>query len=71
MGRGGGQERIQSHRVDQEGDPLSSECILFFVLEGAKFQIYINQQNSYKDPTSTTKHKRDKKGGQNGKQERI
>ena len=52
------------------GDPHGSECILFCMLENAQFQFYINHQNLYKDPTSTTKYKK-KERGQNEKEERI
>ena len=59
-------------RVDLEGDPLGSECTLFCILEGAKFQIYINQQNICREKQQPQKQKQeDKRGGQNGKEERI
>ena len=46
---------------------------MYFVLyiRRCPFQIYKNKQNLYEDPTWTTKHKRDKRGGHSGKKERI
>ena len=32
------EERILSHRMDQDGDPLGSECILVCMIEGTKIQ---------------------------------
>ena len=58
-------EREYTHRMDQDNDPLGSECVLVCMLEGTKFQIDIKKQNLYRETTVTTaktKTRRKKRG---------
>ena len=41
------------------------------MLDGTKFQIHIKKQNLYRETTATIKTKIRKKGGKDGKEERI
>ena len=62
MGSRGGRETIWSHRVDLDGEPFGSGCILLCLLEDAKFQIYITSKTYIETQHQPPKQKQDKRG---------